>query len=347
MRKIDREFREVVKVSKLLLMWHRRRAKKILTQKAKGPDYSIERHIYYYLFYLTKVGKMDLGAPRWLYVLGSWQVAGPLEIFYQSRLSEELKPSEIDRMPEFIRHRNLSFGEIGQILRSAGASYAEDGWDPYKDIQLKEDNDFANLDPDAEPDLSPPILETTGGNPRKIEPVATYDSFRNYDAHMDHGIGGGRVISEINDDVSSRAKDSPWSPEAFGFIDATREEGIVQDVLVGRVAITEVILGAPGTNLGVLIRVQNTNGGQARVKIPAGTVFEVADPDSRAQNVVLAESKVAVIAHGAETEVKAQGRCLNSGRATPRDVKGRLTRFRYTGEDLSQNAIWNRMENPV
>lgn len=88
----------------------------------------------------------------------------------------------------------------------------------------------------------------------------------------------------------------------------------------------------------VTLELKNTTAGTTTVRIPAGTVFEVAVPNLGVQNVVVTQSQSYTLPPGARRIVKIPGNCLN---ARP----GRLTPFRFTGNSTHQDSVWQTVEN--
>src|SRR3954454_4681394 len=81
--------------------------------------------------------------------------------------------------------------------------------------------------------------------------------------------------------------------------------------------------------------------------LPRGLVLEAASTDYGVQNIVLLNDyPVTVPANGVAT-VRVIGRCLNRSRNVPSGNPGRVTPFKYAGIDFSQDAIWNRVGQPM
>jgi len=378
---LKKELKYIKKLAALLVIWHKRHVTKYLKEKIRKSEFDIPEHMAVYMKNVNEAIKLDLGVPRLLYALGWWQVGGPLETFYQSSIYEEIKRTDkLDLLIARAERSDTRFGgnerrlgDIGSMIKSCiVANYPDAWWQSCEFIPSCDNNYIMPAKPEPEPEPEPepgPIVWNDGvyrgkwgksiqnrsrtmpqkeiHKPAPIQDLGLPEQFRKYDVHLEKNVGGARVITDINRDLGNRHKGKLHTPESFGFVDASREEGIVKQTLEGRLVIKEVILGAPGAGLSVLIHIQNPSGVDLATRIPAGTVFEVVEPGQHVQNVVMAEAKILNIVANEEVRVTASGRCLNQSRSTPNGQKGRLTRFRFDQKDLSQDAVWETMGNPV
>lgn len=357
------KMRLAVAIGKLLMKWH------LLNKERLEPNSAVGRHIVNarslerYLQLLECAQKLDLKSPEGLLTLAGWQTCYAFEIFYQSRIGELIHPDDklILRIKKLSSgsnrfSENMWLGEIACWLRELVESKVENPrsqkhW-PILIGDEPEDAPAASREDEAESnDSAMNQPETNGGEigdaDENDNPAEKYKVFDVFNEELEHNIGGKNVMQALNQDIAHANGGSALMPEEFGFVDARNGDGIVKQTVNDDLKIGNVTLGSLGISLGDLharIEIVNRRSWTMRVVIPAGTVLEVESKWHNAQNVVTAnEERFEMPAFGTET-VNISGRCLNAKRRVPDGVKGRLTMFRYTGSDLSQDAVWERMK---
>ncbi len=94
------------------------------------------------------------------------------------------------------------------------------------------------------------------------------------------------------------------------------------------------------------ITLDNKSANEATVRIPAGSIFEVAKTEYGVQNVAIVSDHFFKVPARSKIKVIVVGRCLNRRRAEPKSVSGRVTPFRYAGNNFDQESIWHKTLSP-
>ncbi len=71
-----------------------------------------------------------------------------------------------------------------------------------------------------------------------------------------------------------------------------------------------------------------------------GTVFEIADPDARVQNLVATDDTTIIIEAGSTETVDVSTWCMNERFAAPHNTPMRLTSLAVEDDHISQADIW-------
>lgn len=99
-------------------------------------------------------------------------------------------------------------------------------------------------------------------------------------------------------------------------------------------------------DIDVGITLRNDRNEEVTVRIPAGSIIEVASTGYKAQNIAVAKEYVFKLPPNGQRKVIVTGRCLNSKRSVPHLISGRATPFRYAGSSFDQNALWRAVSSP-
>ncbi len=99
-------------------------------------------------------------------------------------------------------------------------------------------------------------------------------------------------------------------------------------------------------DIDVGITLRNDRNEEVTVRIPAGSIIEVARVDNKVQNIAIAKEYVFKLPPNRKSKVIVTGRCLNSKRSIPRSTPGRATPFKYAGPSFDQGAIWRAVSSP-
>ena len=89
---------------------------------------------------------------------------------------------------------------------------------------------------------------------------------------------------------------------------------------------------------------QNTRHTPLKVIVHKGTVFEVMDAFSKAQNLVAARNTAVLLPPGQATAVDVDTWCLNKTFRPPRDTEMRLTVLTTIGTYANQEEVWTGMK---
>src|SRR5437879_5404574 len=92
------------------------------------------------------------------------------------------------------------------------------------------------------------------------------------------------------------------------------------------------------------VRLENGTTIPQTILIPKGTVFEVQDPNTRAQCLVVMRDTPVTIPPGVHT-VKVPGYCMNRDLSAPSLTPGQLTNFRMVAPFGSQEDVWNIVDD--
>ena len=90
----------------------------------------------------------------------------------------------------------------------------------------------------------------------------------------------------------------------------------------------------------IRMKLSNPTTAPVTVTIPAGSVFEVADPFSRIQNLMTAQSATVSLSPGQVEVVEIDSWCLNQSFSPPSHTPLRPTSFRPTKPYSSQSDVW-------
>jgi hypothetical protein len=88
------------------------------------------------------------------------------------------------------------------------------------------------------------------------------------------------------------------------------------------------------------VTMSNPSANPVTVTIPAGSVFEAADPFSRVQNLMTAQPVSVSVPPGQVKVVEIDSWCLNEPFSPPRQTPMRPTAFRPVRSYTSQSDLW-------
>lgn len=307
-----------------------------------------------YLQELKRFKTFHFNDPQALHQLAAAQTGGLLEWTYNRPLSAELWSELVGgTFSDLACPANL--GAAATLIHMLLADYAEsdittapytlpEGWQRAA-VPLDVNSVKFPLQPDELPE----------------------EAIRNYfsDLLLTQGseIGGCELMVAMNMDAPVARDESEdfvtiYNPSAFHFELATGEGNIVTLMLENRVALEEVVMGC-GAEYGyrfeegsepdgikVGLTINNKSSREEVVRIPAGSIFEVVDPELEVQNVTVVRDYLITVAAGGRLPMIVRSRCLNRGRGGPHNHPGRLTPFRYVGSSTDQNVVWNSVSRP-
>lgn len=91
------------------------------------------------------------------------------------------------------------------------------------------------------------------------------------------------------------------------------------------------------------LTLENPTNRPVETTIYKGTIFEVADPDQRVQNLVAIEDTTIVISADTTEIVDVSTWCMNERFAAPHNTPMRLTALAVESDHISQGDIWADM----
>jgi hypothetical protein len=226
-------------------------------------------------------------------------------------------------------YRALNFGYHSSVRRYDSL---RDWWD-------------GNQTPSPAPSPSPTAPQPDAEEaypPGRDEQVRQQVLEREYETHH---IGGARVLVET-------APGATREEVAVIFDQVKDKVALVNRALDGKVKIEEVKLltvepEGPEREFAVMLKVRNLTGGELRLRIPKGQVFEHKQPEKKKQNLAAANEDFIVLKRpdgpdSPPVPITIKALCLNKGFPLPDGHPGNVTIFEVRNKNfINQDQLWD------